>query len=223
MNIHRQESVWVDDLGFEGDYPDLDKPSFDYRDLTTHPKISRLSVDNIPQDLIHHTKSDWFKVQQYYQVDDVPSWRIWKNLLRRFDDHSHWLFYACPVSMIEDVLSESQPLPYSEFFPRVFGPKAVYLFSDPEQAARTALFYGLQADGFLFSCRVITGRSHKTLTPNPEADSPPPGCNSILAEKGTDLGSGPNKGDLYAIYNPDQIIFRFISHIKRSIIPYRPN
>jgi hypothetical protein len=223
MSIQRQEAVWIDDLGFEGDYKALEKSELDYEDLTFHPSISRLVGDKIPPDLIKHIKSEWFSVQQYYQVDNVPNFRIWKSLLNRLGGYERWLFYACPVSMIEDVLAESQPLPYNEFFPRVFGAKAIYLFSDPEQAARTALYYGLEEEGFLLSCRVITGKSHKSFVPNPHAISPPRGFNSILAVNGTDLGSGAIKGDLYAVYNPDQILFRFINHIKRSRIPFKTN
>jgi hypothetical protein len=223
MSIHRQESVWIDDLGIEGDYEDLERPEFDYRNLTSYSNVTRLAGEHIPLDLINHTKSDYFGGLQYYQVDDVPSWRIWKSLLGRLSGHDRWLFYACPVSMIEEVLAENQPLPYGEFFPRVLGPKAVYLFSDPEQAARTAFNYGVEPEGFLFSCRVITGKPHKIYTPIPQADSPPRGFNSVLAVEGTDLGSGAIKGDLYAVYNPDQILFRFINHIKRSRNPIKVN
>jgi hypothetical protein len=223
MSIQSHESVWVDDLGFEGDYEELEKENFDYRDLTTLPCVTRLAGENVPGDLIKHTASDWFEVVQFYQIDNVPSWRIWKNSMSRLGGQDRWLFYACPVTMIEEVLAGSYPLPYGEFFPRVFGPNAIYLFRDPDQAARVALKFGLETEGFLLSCRMVTGKTHKVLGPNPQAGSPPRGFSSVLAEKGTDLGSGANKGDLFAVYNPDQILIRFISHIRRHRSPVRAN
>jgi hypothetical protein len=223
MSIQSHESVWVDDLGFEGDCEELERPPFDYRDLSSHPGVTNLSGDNVPADLIKHTTSSWFEVLMYYQIDNVPHWRIWKNIIGRLGGQDRWLFYACPISKIENVLAESHPLPYGEFFPRVLGSNAIYLFSDPEQAARAALKFGLEMEGFLFSCRVITGKPHKVQGPNPQADSPPRGFHSVMAGKGTDLGSGANTGDLYALYNPDQVLFRFISHIRRSRNPVRAN
>jgi hypothetical protein len=223
MSSQRQESVWIDDLGIEGDYPEPEGKHFDYLDLTTLPKVTRLIGENVPGDLINRTKTDWFEVLQYYRLDDITSWRIWKNLMGRLGGLDRWLFYACPVSMVEDVLAESLPLPYGEFFPRLLGPNAIYLFSDPEQAARTALKFGLETEGFLFSCRVITGKPHKATAPNPQATAPPRGNTSVWAAKGTDLGSGVNMGDVFAVYNPDQILLRFISHIQRSRGPLKIN
>ena len=93
----------------------------------------------MPTDLETRTKSKWFKVQQYYQVDDVSQWRAWKGRLDKSGSKEKWLFYACPMSMAEDVLANHQAAPYGDLFPRVLGRDAFYFFEQASQAAQVAL------------------------------------------------------------------------------------
>jgi hypothetical protein len=48
---------------------------------------------------------------------------------------------------------------------------------------------------------------------NPTAVAPPTGYDTVMAPKGADLGSGPLTGPLYAVFDGERAILRYISHI----------
>jgi len=186
------------------------------QDLTKFRGVTVLDPPNIPADLVAHTKADWYQVQKYYQLDDTARWRAWKSLRDTAGGRDFWLFYACPTTMLKELLKRQQALPYSEFFPRVFGQEAIYLYEEPVPAGRVAMKFGLEEEGFLVSCRLAAGSIFQTQRSHPGATQPPNGYDVVMAPKGTDLGSGPIEGDLYAVFNPTRILLRYVAHIVRA-------
>jgi hypothetical protein len=193
--------------------PSLPAHVFDPADLTSFKGIAALDHGSVPADLVTRTKSRWFKVQQYYQMDDVSRWRAWKNRLDKSGSREKWLFYACPLSLAEDVFANHQVAPYGDFFPRTFGREAFYFFDDASQAAQIAFKFGVEREGFLVSCRVITGEVAEVKRAYPAAVAPPTGYDSVMASKGTDLGAGPLIGPLIALFDSERALLRYTSHI----------
>lgn len=186
------------------------------QDLTRFRGVTVLDPSNTPADLVAHTRSDWYRVEKYYQLDDSARWRDWKGLRDAAGGRDIWLFYACPSSMLKELLKRQQALPYGEFFPRVFGQEAIYLYEQPLPAARAAMRFGLEEEGFLVSCRLAAGGIFQTRRGHPGAAQPPNGYDVVMAPKGTDLGSGPIECDLYAAFNPARILLRYVAHIARA-------
>lgn len=190
--------------------------NFDPQDLTTIPGVTKLDRTNTPADLVNHTRSRTFSVARYYQVDNTPSWKQWKELLSRSGGDEKWLFYACPLSMTADLFTRNELLPYGEFPPRVFGRDAIYLFEHAGEAAQAAFKFGMETEGLLVSCRLATGRVFRTKQANPLAANLPQGYDVIFAPKGANLGGWPLRSDLYALFDPHRVLIRYITHIKSS-------
>lgn len=190
--------------------------SFDPQDLTSISGVTRLTQSNTPADLLSRVEAKWYNVEQIYQVDNVSRWRNWKGVLNSTGTPEKWLFFACPLALIEEVVEQCQLLPYGEFFPRLMGENAIYLHHNGEHAAQAAFKFGMESEGYLISCRVAPGNIFKASHGNPRATSAPRGYDSVMATRGTDLGNGPIPGALFAIYSPDQALIRYITHIKRS-------
>lgn len=191
-------------------------PGGERLDLTIFGGVSALAPGAVPPDLVRHAQSDWVRVQGYYQVDNVARWRAWRDLCDRQGAPERWLFYGCPQSMVEELLSRQEVQPYGAFFPRVFGEQALYLFEQPLPAARAAIRYGLDRAGYLLSCRVASGRVFRTRQGNPEATEPPPGYDAVMVPQGTDLGSGALEGDLYVLYERSPVLIRYVTHFERA-------
>lgn len=193
-----------------------DRPQAARRDLSALAGVIALDPSRIPADLSAHTQSPWYKVERYYQVDNVGRWRDWKRRRDRLGGQEQWCFYACPPDLIEAVLKRGRVLPYGEFFPRVFGAKAIYLFEQPTPAARVALKFGVEGEGYLISCRLAPGQVFRTRQGNPRATRPPQGYDTVMAPAGSDLGSGPVEGAVYAAFDPDQVLIRYVTQIVRA-------
>jgi hypothetical protein len=188
----------------------------DPHDLTSFPGVTRLAKDSAPADLLSRLDSKRFQVDQIYQVDNLDAWRHWKSLLAASGGQEKWLFYACPLSSIGEVLGKGQVGPYGEFFPRLLGKEAVYFFDSAEAAARAAFGFGVEQEGYLVSCRLALGSVFKTRRGYPQAEQPPQGYDSVLAAQGTDLGDGPLDANLYAVFEPERALLRYISAISRD-------
>ncbi len=212
-------SGWVEDRpGSDAPAPTagwVADPSADLPDLTTFAGVTVLRGPDVPADLVAHTSLNGYRVRGYYQVDDVSRWREWKRARDQAGGQETWLFYACPSSLIAAVLRRRQVHPYGEFFPRVFGEKAIYFFAQATPAARAALRFGLDEEGFLISCRVVTGRVFRTRRANPGGTQMPAGYDAVKAPQGTDLGNGPLDCDLYAVLDPQQVLMRYVTHVVR--------
>ncbi len=155
-------------------------------------------------------------VEKLYQIDDVEGYNSYSGSLKNDGGGEIWLFYACPTDMAEKILTEHRVLPYSDFFPAVLGRKAIYLYENASQAARVAFKFGIEKEGFLFSCRLNLGKLFKTNKGNPQADKPPKDYDTIFARKGTNLGDGAIGSDLYAVYDSRRILLRYAIHIKQA-------
>jgi hypothetical protein len=182
-------------------------------DLGSFAGVVELAQEAIPGDLSAHTKSKWYQIKKYYQVDNVSRWRAWRRLRDQSGGQEIWLFYACPTSMIEAVLDHQEVLPYGDFFPRVFGQEAIYLFEQSTPAARAALKFGVEDEGYLLSCRMAASKVLRTRKGNPRASQLPAGYHAAMAPKGTDLGGGPTACDTYATFDPDRLLIRYVTHI----------
>ena len=190
---------------------------FSIRDITRISGVTLLT--HVPPDLIRHTAFRGnvpYKIKQYYQLDNLQKFRYWRSLQQRQAGKERWLFYPCPKDAVYDVISAQEPMPYGEFFPRVFGKDAIYLFQSPVQAARVALKFGVENEGLIISCRVLPGKSFIAKSPSPSASSPPRGYNAVLASHGTDLGFGPLLGDMIALYTTERILMRYAAHVTRE-------
>lgn len=186
-----------------------------FQDIAQIQGVTPLTPKTTPSDLIKHTRplGGRYKVKQYYQLDNIQRYRSWQELLRRIRSKERWLFYPCPLECIHEALTSQVPVPYSEFFPRVFGKSAIYLFESFSQSARVALKFGVEKEGMLISCRVLTGKVFWAKKPYPEATVPPRGYDTVAVKSGTDLGFGPIRGDMVVIYNPDMILMRYATYI----------
>lgn len=184
--------------------------------ITRLPGITHLEGENLPPKLTSHVESSRYRILGYYQVDNLARWRAWKSLKDRSITLDRWLFYACPLTMIEAVINAGQPLPYGEFYPHVFSAEAVYLYAKADAAARVAMKFGEETEGFLMSCRTLPGNIQRNQTPHPAATQPPKGYDSILVTRGVDLGSGELESDLYALFDGGRALLRYITHITRS-------
>lgn len=193
--------------------PSAQAHTFDPADLTSFRGITKLDQSSVPADLVTHTKSRWFKALQYYQMDNILRWRAWKSWLDNSSSREKWLFYACPLSLAEDVFANHQVAPYGDFFPRAFGREALYFFDHASQAAQVAFKFGVEREGFLVSCRVIIGEVAEVKRAYPAAVAPPTGYDSVMASKGTDLGAGPLIGPLIALFDSERVLLRYVSHI----------
>lgn len=191
--------------------------NFDPQDLTSFRGVSELKGAKIPQDILSHTKSNFYKVKKYYQVDNVDRWRDWQSILQNSGGREEWLFYACPLSMIGGILMQSEIAPYGDFFPKVFGQNALYLFERADQAARVAFKFGVEIEGYLISCRASVGKIFKTRHSNPQATESPRGYDFIMATRGTDLGNGALDCDMYATFSPNRLLIRYVTHIENPI------
>ena len=185
-------------------------------DLDAIPGISRISESAVPVELAARTRSSWYRVKAFYQVDDLVHWRSWKRRLDVAGGADRWVFYACPPGMARDILTRKEVAPYDAFFPGVFGRDGLYFFDATSQAARVALKFWVESEAFLLSCRIIPGTLFKTAQVNPEATRPPKGFDGVMALKGSDLGLGPIEGDVYTFYEPGGALIRYATHIVRT-------
>lgn len=192
------------------------KPRSVPRDLSQFRGVKRLGRADVPADLVAHTKSRAYRVNQYYQLEDSNAWKKWSAIKKRNGGRDKWLFYGCPSAMIEDVLTEGRLLPYGEFYARVLGPEAIYLYDRASTAARVALKFGMESQGFLVSCRLVTGRVFRAGKSNPQATKPPRGYDTVMVPKGTDLGSGRLGSDLLVTYEDTWALMRYITQIERG-------
>ncbi len=189
---------------------------FDPRSLASMDGVSRAQKADLPAELLSKTRSQWFKVAGFYQLDDVPAWKAWKSRLARLGDKERWLFYGCPLSMAEEVVGQGKVRPYGEFFPRVFGRDALYLSDQAEWAARVACRFGVEGAGLVVSCRVATGKVFTTKSLYPSATNAPRGFDTVSARKGLDLGFGKTDHGAYIIYDHRLALVRYAVHVVRN-------
>jgi len=177
------------------------------------PGVTTIMPPDVPPDLVKRVQSDRYSITGFYQVDNLARFRQWKGIMQQSGTGEKWLFYGCPLTMLEQVIRAGAPLRYGEFFPALLG-SAVYLYPSAQDAARLAFKFGVERRGCLISCRLALGMVSTVQGSSPQADQPTSGYDTVLAPKGTNLGDGPLPADLYAVFDPTRVLMRYITRIE---------
>jgi hypothetical protein len=188
--------------------------SQDFPKALTGTGVTELSRRDTPAHLGRALAKRPFDILGVHQLDDLKRFKAWTAERTKRGGKDLWLWWGCPMALLDKAVSDGAPQSYGDFHAGVLGKDAVYLYANPGSAARAALRYGIDREGVLFSIRLVPGKVFKCTGGNPSADGPPEGGQTVHAARGVDLGAGAISHDLFAVWDGDGVLLRYATHIR---------
>lgn len=183
--------------------------------LSQFDGVRELTLKTAPSDYVSRVQSKAFRVNGYYQLDNLAKFNKWNNLLTTPKSRERWLFFGCPSDMLADILHVQELQPYGDWYAGLFGRNAIYLQDSADEAAHAAFRFNASRDGYLLSVRLAIQNAYHARQPQPKLTKPPAGHDVIRVPSGTDLGYGALPCELFATFDTSAALIRFITPIER--------